>query len=137
MPSTFTFVVNPEFQPWLDAKAETVMDASADVYVGEVRRRIESSEPAGRWYTSKRSRGARHHASAPGQPPAIDTGTLIQSIDTQSAGTGFQRVVQAGVSSREAATYVLALELGTSRMAPRPVWLPSLDAVRGRLGAPE
>jgi HK97 gp10 family phage protein len=72
-----------------------------------------------------------HRASAPGEPPAPDTGTLKRSAFIESAGPNTVRV---GVATE----YAIPLEYGTPRMAPRPFMRPALDkanaALRGALG---
>jgi hypothetical protein len=66
-----------------------------------------------------------HRASAPGEPPASDTGRLLSSIshDIRVEDTLVARVG----SPLKVAEW---LELGTSKMAPRPFARPALDAVR-------
>src|SRR5215831_8893515 len=105
-----TFNVDPSFEPWLASKAADVLDRSADTYVIEVERRMISSPATGRVYSS---RGRRHRASAPGEPPAPDTHTLVESIASQPSGDGFDREILVGVDSTRSAVYVLSLELGT------------------------
>lgn len=65
-----------------------------------------------------------HTASAPGDPPAVDTGALRASIVSRETSNG------ATVSTHM--EYAVYLELGTSRMAPRPVWIPVAQEVSGR-----
>ncbi len=64
-----------------------------------------------------------HQASAPGEPPAIDTGYLQNSIEEamidQTTG-----VVAVG------ADYGLYLEMGTVNMAPRPFMVPAAKKVQ-------
>lgn len=68
------------------------------------------SQPgSGRIY---KRRGVVHRASAPGQPPAPDTGRLRQSVSSEVIGT-------TGIVSVNA-EYAAALELGTEKRAPRP-----------------
>ena len=68
-----------------------------------------------------RRRGVEHQASAPGEPPASDTGTLVQRGSVE-----FDPVtLRASVVFRTA--YALPLELGTEKMEPRPYLRPSLD----------
>lgn len=63
---------------------------------------------------------ASHTASAPGQAPATDTGTLAGSIYfTQD------NPLQATIGSRLA--YAYYLEYGTTRMAARPAWQPETE----------
>lgn len=58
-----------------------------------------------------------HRASAPGDPPAVDTGNLRRNRATEviSAGGG----VSIGILSVNS-EYAEALEFGTEKMAPRP-----------------
>lgn len=73
-----------------------------------------STPGTGRVY--HRSKMVNHRASAPGDPPAPDTGRLRASVTTEvvrgiSEVTGFVSVN---------AEYAAHLELGTERMAARP-----------------
>jgi len=72
---------------------------------------ILSRPGAGRQY-------GRHRASAPGDPPAPDTGALRNATqaDTQLRRDGNDLVGRI-VANKE---YAAALELGTEKMAPRP-----------------
>lgn len=76
--------------------------------------------------------GAGHVASAPGEPPNRDTGTLQANLEALSTGA-----LKAEV--RSSARYARALEFGTSRMAARPYMRPARDKmlpeVRNRLVA--
>jgi hypothetical protein len=80
----------------------------------------EFSEPkSGREYT----RGGKPHiASAPGEPPAIDTGNLANSISHQMVGSHTGEV-------SVGAEYGLVLELGGARMEPRPFAQPAAEKV--------
>lgn len=107
--------------------------------VEESRALMDGSTPRGRLYRrgrfrARQSRGlggrARgpgtriHRASAPGQPPAEDTGKLYREITVRRLKSGHYRV-------RFGARYAGFLEFGTSRMAARPYVLPAIDtAVR-------
>ncbi len=64
-----------------------------------------------------------HTASAPGQAPATDTGRLASSVDFKRDGP-----MIATVGSTVA--YAAMLEFGTSRIAPRPAWVPATEAMR-------
>lgn len=68
-----------------------------------------------------------HRASAPGEPPAVETGHLRQSVQYTHEG-GDHRV---GTD----APYAPPLEYGTSKMAPRPFMRPGLEAARRELPA--
>lgn len=65
------------------------------------------------------SRG--HHPSVAGNPPAVDTGTLLQSITHSIDEEGGNAVGRVG-SILKNPDYPTFLEFGTSRMQPRP-WL--------------
>lgn len=63
-----------------------------------------------------------HHPSLPGNAPAPDTGTLLQSV-THSIDTEFNGDVTGEVGSTlKNPPYPRYLEYGTSKMKPRP-WL--------------
>jgi HK97 gp10 family phage protein len=73
-------------------------------------------------------RGSRtHQASAPGDPPASDTGRLLGSIETTLLDNGFAAEVGTGVA------YGRHLEFGTSKIAPRPWLFPALEKHRVRI----
>lgn len=81
----------------------------------------------------KKGKGIYHHPSAPGHPPAVDTGLLINSIthafswsETVSPKEG--AVSKPGANRHERVgivgsgiEYMRFLELGTRNMRPRPV----------------
>ena len=73
--------------------------------------------------------------SAPGEPPAVDTGTLRQSTQVKPqyvAGTGMTSLVLAGLVAgvNKDARVPRWLEYGTKRMKARPFIAPSLEVVR-------
>lgn len=78
---------------------------------------IMSGPKTGHVYTR---RGVKHQASAPGEPPASDTGTLVQRSTTEY---DHARLVGAVVFRTK---YAEALELGTERIEPRPFLRPAL-----------
>lgn len=65
-----------------------------------------------------------HQASAPGEPPATDTGLLRASIRHELAVEDDELAAYIGSDLN----YSEYLELGTHKMAPRPFLTPSLDA---------
>lgn len=67
-----------------------------------------------------RRRSIEHRASAPGEPPASDTGRLVNSIRTDYDFGSLRGTVEASTD------YAAYLEFGTSRMAARPYMRPAL-----------
>lgn len=75
--------------------------------------------------------GRRHQASAPGRPPAKQTGGLVESVsepDVRQVGGGVIGRITIG------ARYAIHLERGTGRMAPRPFVRPAIEEwLRGQV----
>lgn len=67
-----------------------------------------------------------HQASAPGEPPAVDTGLLRASVRHELATEGDELAAYVG-SDLKISTW---LETGTRKMAPRPFLQPALDAAK-------
>lgn len=78
---------------------------------------ITDGKKSGRIY---KRRGIVHRASAPGEPPAADTGTLHGSIDLKPHYSQLRVEIQA------TANYAAALEYGTEYIEPRPFMRPAL-----------
>ena len=81
-------------------------------------RKIQRGPKTGAIYQLENPRRT-HQASAPGEPPASDTGRLASSIETLQEGTTgwvFTRLY-----------YGAELEFGTSKVRPRPWLLPSVE----------
>lgn len=76
----------------------------------------------GRLYRGRRGRGD-HQASAPGDPPAVDTGQYRSSWSWR-IGPGY---VEVGTNQERGP----ALEFGSSRMAARPHVRPTVQAYQG------
>lgn len=62
----------------------------------------------------------RHQASAPGEAPASDTGTLVGRIRTSYDSDNLVGTITASTA------YAAPLEYGTARMAARPFLRPAL-----------
>jgi len=86
----------------------------------DVKDSIQRGDKTGRVY---RRGNITHQASAPGEPPATDTGTLVSSIYYES-----DNPLSSTIGSRLA--YAYFLEFGTLRTAPRPAWMPATEANR-------
>lgn len=98
----------------------------ADPIKEDVQQSIRTGPRSGRWV--KRYHPERlHRASAPGEVPANDLGMLAASVEAEVDPAQFNMVLSAS------APYARALELGTSKMLPRPFLRPALVRWRGRI----
>jgi len=98
--------------------AEKVIDDSANSLAKEMKRRIRTGAKSGKQY-------GNHTASAPGQSPANWTGELVNSISVENKGRTSEVIIDS--------PYAEFLELGTSKMRPRPFILPSIQSVKKQL----
>ena len=92
----------------------TAMRVAADV-----KESIQRGPKTGRLYP--RGRGRVHQASAPGEAPATDTGTLASRVFSQTHENGRTASVFSDVD------YAGTLERGNEKIAPRPYFGPALD----------
>lgn len=97
-----------------------VVRGTEEVRTEAVRLILETAK-TGRIYTRG---GISHQASAPGEPPATDTGTLVNSITTEYDES---KLVGRVVAKAPYAPY---LEFGTQTMEPRPFLRPALANTR-------
>jgi hypothetical protein len=130
------------------------MTKVATEYANEVKLRMRNSPATGRIYGLRRTRrgkkvlgpgftGKYHRASAPGEPPAPDTGALLRGVSWQVRNDGHVWFAEVGSNLK----YALFLEHGAAAgvknrsgkitkvqwiLFPRPVWGPSLTALRPR-----
>lgn len=134
---------------WNDAKRRAALSAVifkvASEFERDVKTNIRESVPAGKTYRRGRitkaitrntlnglrtfatSAGKKraivgynfHRASAPGQPPAIDTGRLINSITVQKLSPLRYRIASS-------VRYAEPLDMGTRRIAKRPFFFSVL-----------
>ena len=108
-------------------KAEVAIDQAIQAtgleVMTDIKRRIQRGPKTGRVYL----RGTvSHRASAAGEAPATDTGTLGSSISYRKI-----RSLTAEIESR--LPYATHLEFGTVNMDPRPAWQPAADAATPKL----
>lgn len=109
----------------INATAEDVVNDAAKETVVAIRARaiksIQRGPASGTIYPAiPGRRGSPHQASAPGQAPQSDTGTLANSAKWERDAQGY--VVGTSIK------YGLWLEVGTSKMAPRPWLMPAVEA---------
>ena len=103
----------------------TGLQIGAELVRGEAVRLIQQGPKTGKVY----QKGGRllprrtHQASAPGEPPASDTGDLVGKIHARRDESGDYEV---GTK----VTHGLYLELGTKTIAPRPWLFPALESKR-------
>lgn len=121
-PLKFEVEIAPDAIQQLGDQAAPVIRAMASGIVAEMKR-LMSLPKSGLAY--RRGRTAIHIASAPGEAPAMDTGTLSASINF-----AMRDELNALISIN--AEYAAYLEYGTIRMARRPYVEPALDKVRNQ-----
>jgi len=116
-----------EFNDWITAQAkgdkkklnQNLAKAAEDTQ-GKAVKSISSGARSGAIY----KRGSiSHQASAAGQLPKSDTGTLVKNITVEKVSDGYT------VGSRKDAPHGFWLEFGTSNMSPRPWLQPAFDYV--------
>lgn len=89
---------------------------------GEVKKAIQRGARTGRVYQKYQPR-REHRASAPGEAPATDTGTLVSSIY-------MQRISRTEATVGTPLAYAEWLEYGTQHIEPRPAWEPAIESTR-------
>jgi hypothetical protein len=97
-----------------------IVDATALEAVTDVRKAIQGPPKTGREYARGVNNDKVHRASAPGEAPATDTGTLVNSIYNESRGK-YSRAIGSRLD------YAYYLEFGTFKMAKRPSWIPAVE----------
>ena len=101
----------------------------------ELRERLSKVGTGAGYFGGSKGKGYFRTRSAPGEPPAVDTGTLRNSVQSKPqyiAGTGMTSIVLTGLVAgvNKDARIPRWLEYGTSRMKARPFIAPSLEAIR-------
>lgn len=112
----------PDMVKAMPERVRKVVRETALAIETDAKRRMQGPK-SGRIY---RRGGKLHVASAPGEAPAIDTGLLIDSIQTTHEGlTSWVNVFS---------DYGRNLELGTHQIAPRPFLGPAFESQREEFG---
>ena len=101
----------------------------------EMRERLSKKGSGAGYFGGSKGKGYFRTRSAPGEPPAVDTGTLRNSVQSKPqyiAGTGMTSIVLTGLVAGvdKDARIPRWLEYGTSRMKARPFITPSIKAIR-------
>lgn len=99
-----------------EAAKNGVADGANFVY-DEILSLVRDGQKTGRFYPF---RGGTHQASAPGEPFANMTGNALLQIKGTEEDGGLTQVITGH------ADYAKFLEMGTSKMSPRPVFRPAL-----------
>lgn len=105
-----------------EREIDKVVQATGIEIRGDIVKMYQRSTPTGRVY-KKSSPRRTHRASAPGEPPATDTGRLASSVR-------YKKVAQGSAEVDTQVKYGAWLEFGTLRIAKRPAWLPASEAAR-------
>jgi hypothetical protein len=120
----------PEFKArFAKASQENLLDATIQWHAGVVEDKLTGSR-SGRIYRVPGTQ-KEYQASAPGEAPASRTGTL-------RTGYRFRIVNSKGTYTGEVGSpedYALWLEIGTSKMAPRPHLIPAFESRRPQIQA--
>jgi hypothetical protein len=135
---------------WNEVELERLLNSEDGPVGDDLRRRALNVEAAGKRLLSQHGSGRIyrkykprriHQASAPGEPPAPDTGLLRASLghevgqdaDGLYADIGYGVNVEAGVDEGDTSIADIAeyLEVGTRHMEARPFLRPALLAADG------
>ena len=105
----------------LESKIDVAIRSGAVKVLNETQKAMKQSTKTGIAY----KRGNKTHiASAAGQAPAVDTGTLVRSIQAIKSIYGDGWLVGTNIE------YGKHLEFGTKNMAARPWLIPALEKHR-------
>lgn len=125
MIESVTLKMYPKLPIEMMDKANLALGKAATEAETEMKKRITSGQKSGNVY----SRGnVNHTASAPGQSPANDTGKLAGSIK-------YKKIADNEHEVKISAEYALVLEVGGSKLLPRPFIMPTVLNARRKLEA--
>lgn len=129
MASSFSWY-GPEVARKLDARMRRRLKLAGIAVEAEAKRSM-GGQKTGKWYRKPYTK-AVYQASAPGEAPAARTGGagLQGSITTDEP---FKRLFTWHCHVGTDEPYAPYLELGTSRMRPRPFLRPALDRSRSKV----
>lgn len=106
-------------------RAIMALDAGGRIVQNAARKSILDGPKTGRLY--KRGKTVTHQASAPGQPPANQTSTLLGTVIYEVDEQALTATITAGT------VYAKYLEFGTRHMAARPFMNPALTNNRPKV----
>jgi len=122
----------------IDVKMEPIEAGQVDALVRHIARDIQAQiirsfrDPkTGRVYPDGKGKGGTYRASAPGEPPAIKSGDLLNAT---WRGLTFPLLLTAELTIDTG--YETFLELGTTvrrKMAPRPYVIPAINEILSKL----
>lgn len=129
MPEVFRFESNrAAVELRIAGEAKIRIEKAAELVRGEAMR-LMSGRKSGRVYRVPGTRGVVYTASAPGEAPAVPTGRLKGSITREVWETSHETVGLVGT----ALSYGAELEMGTSRIRPRPWLAPAFRNMKERI----
>jgi HK97 gp10 family phage protein len=122
-----------EAKAGIERKLARGLNARAEALRAEIFNLVEQSSPtrSGIQYPDLPNR-----SSAPGEPPAYQSGRLAESIAVLSRATPAELVSTVGPRPQaftSRAPYPVFLEFGTRRMKPRPFMRPAVAAFRQKI----
>ena len=100
----------------IQRSSEKRLVMSGNILRNKIIESMQNTTRADYFYTSGKNKNIKHYPSAPGSPPAVNTGELIAHIIYDVANWELKVGIAGG------ARYGLYLEKGSSRMKARP-WL--------------
>jgi HK97 gp10 family phage protein len=119
----FEVTIGPDFEAAVIRQAAPIMEGKLNTLRATM---IEEFNAPKTGHEYRRPQGGRYRASAPGEPPAVRTGNLRDSISEPDVRKSSGALVG---QITIAAPYAGYLERGTGRIAPRPFVRPAIDAL--------
>ena len=110
----------------INARVWDAIKAAAKMIERSAKLKIQQAPRGG---TNLNSKGERR--SAPGEPPATETGHLASTIQKETVSDGI--IVFVGAEYGKPLEEGAKSETGSLRMAPRPFWAPAVEDGRKML----